>query len=310
MIWVQFFSIAAFVIAVAAMIAKALRYASAPASLRWELYPVPHEKGRSEYGGSYLEELDWWTKKRQGDTLREFREMFEEIILLKGVYHNNRKVWAFSFPFHLGLYICIGWLLLLLAGAVLEAVGLPVVSGAGYLGTTVHYLTVISGYAGLILAGFGALGLFIWRATDARQRPYNAPIEYFNLIFFVVLVVVVLTAHITGDSQFVFLRGYVESLITLQAISIPTTLLTVELVLMSLMIMYIPLTRMSHFVAKYFLYHAVRWNDEPIEKGSRLEQSLMANLKKFRINWSAEHMRGGRSWAEAVTDSPEKNDEQ
>jgi len=44
---------------------KALRYATMPAHLRWELYPVAHEMGRASYGGSYFEEVDWWTRPRQ-----------------------------------------------------------------------------------------------------------------------------------------------------------------------------------------------------------------------------------------------------
>ncbi len=34
---------------------KALRFAAMPLHLRWELYPVAHEKGRASYGGSYIE---------------------------------------------------------------------------------------------------------------------------------------------------------------------------------------------------------------------------------------------------------------
>ncbi len=33
-----------------------------PIHLRWELYPVPHEAGKAEYGGGYLEETSWWSK--------------------------------------------------------------------------------------------------------------------------------------------------------------------------------------------------------------------------------------------------------
>ena len=102
---VQIITYAAVVISVLAMLRKAWRYFTAPTHFRWELYPVPHEKGRSEYGGSYLEELDWWSKKRHSDKLNELKEMAMEVLLLKGVFHHNRKVWNFSFPFHFGLYL-------------------------------------------------------------------------------------------------------------------------------------------------------------------------------------------------------------
>ena len=44
---------------IAALAARAIRLATTPAHLRWELYPVAHEKDRARYGGSYFEEVDW-----------------------------------------------------------------------------------------------------------------------------------------------------------------------------------------------------------------------------------------------------------
>lgn len=41
------------------VISKAIKIATAPVHLRWELYPVAHEKGKAHYGGSYLEEFEW-----------------------------------------------------------------------------------------------------------------------------------------------------------------------------------------------------------------------------------------------------------
>ena len=84
---------------------RAYRYASAPEHLRWDLYPVAHEP--SPHGGSYLEEKDWWTKPREVDRLNEYKEMFLEIVFLKGVWKHNPRLWVFSFPFHFGLYLII-----------------------------------------------------------------------------------------------------------------------------------------------------------------------------------------------------------
>ena len=38
--------------------------AASPLHVRWELYPVPHEGSKTVYGGSFMEEKDWWTKPR------------------------------------------------------------------------------------------------------------------------------------------------------------------------------------------------------------------------------------------------------
>ncbi len=308
MMWFQWLTYFAVAVGVLAVIAKLIRYATAPESMRWELYPVPHEKGRADYGGSYLEELDWWSKPRHKDTVRELTEMAKEIILLKGVLHHNRKVWTFSFPFHFGLYLLIGWLFLLLLGAILEVAGVPVSASAAGIGVVIHYLTAVCGYAGFVLVGFGALGLLIWRLTDAKQRPYNSFAEYFNLFLFVVTAVVTLVAQIGSDPGFALTRGYVESLITLSGAGITSGWIIAEIALVSFLILYIPISRMSHFVAKYFLYHSVRWNDEPSERGSKLEKSIMKMLEK-KVGWSAPHMHGDKTWAEAVTTTEKKNDE-
>jgi nitrate reductase gamma subunit len=296
---VQLITYAAVVIGVVAIIAKAMRYIKAPTHFRWELYPVPHERGRADYGGSYLEELDWWTKPRHSDFFREIKEMAEEIFLLKGVFRNNLKVWTFSMPFHFGLYICIGWLGLLVIGGIIQAAGGAVSMAAGGLGAVIQVVTVICGYAGMVLAGIGALGLFFWRATDKNQRPYNAPVEYINLLFFVVVVAITLIGQLTADPGFINLRGYVQSLITFSGALALNGWLVTEIVLGSLLIMYIPLGRMSHFVAKYFLYHSVRWNDTPNPRGSEIEKHIVELLNQ-KVGWKGPHIQTGQPWTEVV----------
>ena len=73
------------------------------------------------------------------------------------------------------MYLCIGWLVLLLVGAIMERAGVAVSASPGIIGLAVHYLTIVFGYAGLILSGLGALGLLQWRMSDTNQRPYDAP---------------------------------------------------------------------------------------------------------------------------------------
>ncbi|UCD94315.1 MAG: nitrate reductase gamma subunit [Candidatus Zixiibacteriota bacterium] len=302
MVWVQLISYLSIVVAAAAVIAKILKYATAPEHFRWELYPVPHEKGRSEYGGSYLEELDWWSKPRHSDIFNELKEMMLEIFFLKGVFHNNKRVWTSSFPFHFGLYLCIGWLVLLLLGGILNLSGVAVSGTTGVIGVIIFYLTSVFGYAGLILAGLGAFGLLIWRLADRNQRPYNSPAEYFNLILIDLVVIVALIAQLLDDPGFSIMRGYTASLITFSQIPASGFWIAAEIILISFLTMYIPLTRMSHFVAKYFLYHAVRWNDEPNMRGSMIEKKLLLSLRK-KVGWSAPHIQTGKSWGEVVQET-------
>ena len=85
-------------IMVVAFIARTIKIARYPVHLRWELSPVPHEKGRGAYGGSYLEEFEWWTKPREKSLINEGIYMFKEIVFLKALWEHNRRMWYFSFP--------------------------------------------------------------------------------------------------------------------------------------------------------------------------------------------------------------------
>jgi hypothetical protein len=64
---------------------------------------------------------------------------------------------------------------------------------------------------------------------------------------------------------------------------------------------------MMHFVAKYFTYHQVRWNDEPLVPGGRMEKEVLELLKQ-PVTWSADHLRadGRKNWVDIVTEEAEK----
>jgi hypothetical protein len=85
-----------------------------------------------------------------------------------------------------------------------------------------------------------------------------------------------------------------------------STLLSVQMALAALFILYLPFTRMVHFFSKYFTYHQVRWDDRPVEPGSALERKLRRALD-FGVDWSAAHVKTGRTWVEVATHLPEKD---
>ena len=59
-----------YIFVIVAYTVKVMKIVRMPPHLRWELYPVPHENAY-KYGGSYYEELDWWTRPRQQNRLRD-----------------------------------------------------------------------------------------------------------------------------------------------------------------------------------------------------------------------------------------------
>ena len=290
-----------FVVFIIAVIVKVRRYQTAPVHMRWELYPVAHEKGRHQYGGSFFEESEWWKKEREIDHVNEAREMAAEILLLKGVRLNNRKLWIYSFPFHGGLYLLCGWMGLILVGAILQLVG---IDQTGVIIAILRPVTSVIGYAGLALTGLGALGLFFFRVGVADMRKFNAPADYLHLIWFVAAAGLGLWAYATQDPAFDRLRGFVAGAISFRAGEPMGPVLTAAIAVGLLLIAYIPFTRMVHFAAKYFLYHDVRWSDEPNARGSKIEQRVMSAFN-YGVSWRADHIQTGKTWAEVATEDKE-----
>ena len=300
----------------AAIVCRAVKIARLPIHLRWELYPVAHEKGRASYGGSYLEEPDWWTKPRRSSLAGELKVMIPEIVLLAGVWEHNRKHWFRSFPFHFGLYLLAGLIVLLFVGGIATAAGASVSAAAGPLGKALYHLTYVVGYAGLGLGLVGALALLARRTLEPDYAEYSKKADYFNLAFFAVTLVVALAAHAVADPHFAGLRAYFARLVTFDFSSADAGLesgaglMAVEIVLASVLLAYVPLTHMSHFFTKWFMYHDIRWSDEPNLVGGKIERQVTENLQ-YPVSWSAPHIRGDgkKTWVDVATSGVEENDE-
>jgi len=76
----------------------------------------------------------------------------------------------------------------------------------------------------------------------------------------------------------------------------------------ALLAAYVPATHMSHFIAKYFTYHSVRWDDRPAG-GNRRLQERFAEYLAYRPTWAARHVGadGQRTWADIAAGSPEES---
>jgi nitrate reductase gamma subunit len=268
---------------------RGLTYLRAPVHVRWDLYPVAHEP-RRDHGGSYLEQKDWWTKPREKSLWGEVSFMAEEIVWLKGVRVNNRRLWWGSLPFHWGLYLL-----------VLTTLGLGV-AGLGLTSRPLLMLLTVAGGVGGALTAVGALALLILRARDSRLRPYTTPLDRLNLALLVTLGALSAAVALGPSSGMAQAASAVGRILRLQAPEV-SVLLGVQMAVASLFIFYFPFTRMIHVFSKYFTYHQVRWDDRPVEPGSALERRLKEALA-FGVDWSAEHVQTGRTWAEVATTLP------
>ncbi len=278
---------------------KARKYASAPMHLRWELYPVPHEVGK-EYGGSYLEEIDWWKKPRQTSLVGEIKGMVPEMLLIAALYHHNRKLWYVSYPFHGGMYLIIGFIGMLVVGAIAQAFG---ASGTDPLLGAWNGLATVVGVVGMLSVTVGSLGLLLRRLNDEELHRYSVPADYFNLAFILLLALSGLYSWLTADPSFAALRAYVQGLLTLSPAAVPGATL-VPIVLLSLFLIYMPFTHMTHFVGKWFTYHTVRWDDAPASADATHDKQL-GDLLGRQVGWSAPHI-GKGTWAEVATREVEK----
>ncbi len=307
---VQIIAYAGLAVFLVAVLVRVFFWSRMPLHVRWELYPVAHEGRRAAYGGSYLEEVDWWKKPREVSLIGELKVMIPEILFLVALKEHNKKLWVRSFPFHFGLYLVIGATVLMMGGGVLSAVAPSAM--AGVLGRLFEIGTVAMGGAGLCLSLVGAVGLLHRRLTDPTLHDFAAPADIFNLVFFIVTFGIALLTFLIVDRDFSQFSQVVHALVTFQTPTLAgqgleLLLPTVSVVLMSLLVAYIPLTHMSHFVGKYFAYHAIRWNDEPNLRGGDQEKDIQRVLGQ-PVSWAADHIKGDgkKTWVDVATEEVTK----
>ncbi len=292
------------VVFVAATAVRAVGYARAPLHLRWELYPVPHEaRERAAHGGSYFEETDWWRKPSHYNLTGEVKAMATEIVFLNALREFNPSLWWRSYPFHFGLYLLITTVALVLAAALVTLVAPALLAGA--VGGIVHALCRLTGIGGVVLTLIGALGLLHRRLTDPALRTYTTAGDIFNLAAFVVALGLLGAGYALRPPDAPGIIAMTAGLLTWNTQLRVPGLFGAGLALSALLAAYIPFTHMSHFVGKYFTYHAVRWDDAVNRRGGEIERTL-AEYLTYRPTWAAPHVRadGVRTWAEVVTTNP------
>ncbi|MEI8181146.1 MAG: respiratory nitrate reductase subunit gamma [Desulfomonile sp.] len=287
---------------VVAFATKLLKYATMPMHVRWELYPVPHE-GKA-WGGSFYEEVDHWKKARHKDHMAQYRFMVPEILFIKALYEDNRSLWYWSFPFHMGLYLCIGALVLLGIGSLLQIGGLsPEVSA---LASFVQSLTTVLAVIGYILGAVGSVGLIVKRMTDPELSEFTAGIDYLNLVW---LGAIFVTGFLVWmkDPGFSVAREYFVGLITFHPMTKTMSGLNViNLLLFIGFWAYFPFTHMTHMVSKYFMWDKVKWDDDPNVGDPGMDSKIQKYLS-YPVTWSAPHIGaegGKKTWAEVATANP------
>jgi nitrate reductase gamma subunit len=291
------------IVFVVAFARKVVKYFAMPMHVRWELYPIPHEGKEKAYGGSFFEEVDHWKKERHKDHAAQYAFMVPEILFIRALHEDNRSLWYWSFPFHAGLYLCIGGLVFLALGAILQFLGFsPDKTG---LGSFVQALTVILGVCGFALGAVGAIGLFFKRLTDPRLKDFTVPLDYINLIWLAAIFITGFIAWL-GDPGFKTSRDFFVSLITFGPSPALNGVQIVNLLLFAAFWVYFPFTHMTHMVSKYFMWDKVKWDDNPNVGDPAIDDKIKKYLA-YPVTWSASHIGatpGKNTWADVATANP------
>ncbi len=279
---------------------KAYKISKAPIHLRWELYPLPGEGKRSSYGGSKLEDYEWWTRKHKKSLFAEFKAMFSEIVFLKAVREHNPKLWFGSFPFHFALYL---YTFFFCAVLLLVAFKLSYGSDIRFIVVILKAVAFLCG----ILGTAGSLILLLKRSFNKNLSMYSTSSHYFNIFIIGLLFLTFLVWTVNSQNIIISYSVALSSILTFSTAAVSFTGI-LHFLIVILLLSYIPFTHMTHFFTKYFTYHKVRWDDKNYNSDSKQGKKLSEYLK-MPVTWSAPHIApdGETTWI-AVASGSKKED--
>ena len=279
---------------------RSIKYALMPTHLRWELYPVPHEP-KSEYGGSYFAELEWWKKPLKKNIIKDIAFILKDYLTFFQYFQLNRAYWAVIYMWHVGFYLIVAFHGLVAIGALATIGGLEISSASSNGGVLfLYYLTIVTGIAGFSLGCLGSIGVFIRRATDPDLSLFASPKNFFSYVFYFFVFLSGLIAWAAFDTGFMVYREFYHAIFTLDMSVNVDGALVAHAVLFALFLFYMPSTHAMHYATKFFAYFAVRWNDMPNLRGGGIEKRLQELLKQ-PVTWSAPHIQTGKDWVEVCT---------
>jgi nitrate reductase gamma subunit len=273
------------------IVCRILVIARLPIHLRWELAPIPHEKAKGSYGGSYLEEYEWWKAERKTSAIAPLLYMGKEIFLLRSVWKHNRSLWPFSFAMHWGIYLlCTA----IMFHSIWVVCSYDLQMATIQIGLHVAYTMALCGY---LLGAAGTIGLLLKRVFDPDLRWSSDTGTFFNLFFLAAIFVSGAYAWFgSADAAFEVSYFISRAIAFMGGFSIAFPL-ALHIILLLLFCVYLPFTGMIHFVGKFFTFHEVLWNDKPLD--GPMERRL-GDLLSQKVDWEAKHARAGgrKSWAE------------
>ena len=160
--------------------------------------------------------------------------------------------------------------------------------------------------AGLVLAAYGCTGLLLKRLLDPALRSVTSRGDFFGLFLILATVLCWLLSWGLFDRSLAGATGYFRELARFCTGLRRKPLHDSGSVLLSVFLVYMPFTYMVHAYAKYFIYHKVVWQDEPMAPGSEMERRIEQMLRE-PVGWSASHINKGASWSTTISSPPQQH---
>jgi len=272
------------------------RYWRMPLHVRWELYPVARGSGKVAYGGSYFEEIDWWTKPRETRLVGEIGTLATEVLVLKMVRKNNPRLWLPSLLFHWGLYLLFVLGAALLSGAAARRLGL-----VGFSWLSGGRAFSLLGLLALVLATVGCCALLARRLHDPSLRNASTPADFVHLGLLLAVFLASWGSWLFADRHYRLAAGFLDGLLSGRDAANSAGWVAAQLLLLGVFLAYLPWSQMAHMFGKYFTWHSVRWDDTPNLPGTPYDAKVQRLLLR-PLSWAAPHISGGRrgSWADVL----------
>ena len=139
--------------------------AASPLHVRWELYPVPHEGPKATYGGSFMEEKEWWTKPRHISHWGDIKGILVEVLFLHATLEHNQKLWFRTYPFHVGMYMLMGGTIIVVLSVIAQLCGLDPQGGVmAFVGNVISAVVLLG--AGWYLYAAAKRRFAAWDGED------------------------------------------------------------------------------------------------------------------------------------------------
>lgn len=282
--------------------AKLVKYVRMPVHLRWELYPVIHEE-KFGYGGSYLEEKEWWTKPHKKKLLKGFFYLLKDYFTLSDYAKNNFLYWLGIYPWHIGFIFIITFHILCFLGGLFMINGIQVSNKSEiFLGKVFYYIIVATGALSFLSGMFGSIIVMLNRILNKNLRENAVPLNFFTYVFTFVVFLTGFYSWFFTDPDLSEYREFWVGLLTLDFRDVRLWT-KIHIVVFDLFLIYLPFTRSLHYITRFLAFFLIRWDDEPNIPGGKLEKELKS-LFENEVSWAAPHIQKSKKWKELARLNP------